>query len=240
MYVQILLAGLIGGLINLDTYCIAQTMISRPLVVSPFLGLILGSLQGSPQEGLYLGAIIGVILELVWINTFQVGTIIPPNATISSITITSLVCIGSINLPLNLLEKVSFLILSMCFGIIVGFFSRWIDFFLFEKVNITLLHKLEADIKIGNLQMIERINWISIGMSFIIHSLILIGTISVGLFAVKIITNLLATKFDLTIILPLLLLFGCGVTISVLGVRKYLIYFVVGFILTSIVIFIKG
>ncbi len=239
MYLQILLSGLIGGLINLDTYSVAQTMISRPLVISPLLGLILGTLNGSPQEGLQLGAVVGVILELIWMHTFQVGAAMPPNATISSITVTSLVSIGIIGQQLNSLEKVTFLVLSICFGFIIGIFAKWVDFFLYNKVNIALLHKLEDDVKADKLQSIEVIIWISIGICFIVNFLLLIGMIVLGLFTVKSVTSLLAPKFDLTIILPLLLLFGCGVTISVFGVRKNIIYFVVSFILTTVII-MKG
>ncbi|MEW6095664.1 MAG: PTS sugar transporter subunit IIC [bacterium] len=238
MYLQILLSGLVGGLINLDTYCVAQTMISRPLVSSPLLGLMLGILNGFPQEGLQLGAVIGVILELIWMNTFQVGTVLPPNATISSITTTSLVYMGIIGQQLNPLEKLTFLILSICFGFIIGLLTKWVDFFIYKKVNIALLHKLEDFIKAGKLQKIELINWISIGISLIINFLILIVVMILGLFMVKSTMSFLANKFDLTIILLLLLLFGCGVTIGVFGVRKNIIYFGVSFLLTTILIMI--
>jgi len=238
MYLHILLSGLIGGLINLDTYSIAQTMISRPLVTSPLLGLIQGTLTGCPQEGLQLGTIVGVILELLWLNTFQLGTAIPPNATISGITTTSIVCIGIIGQPVNPLEKITFLTLSICFGFIIGGLTKWVDVFLYKKVNIILLHKLENFIKAGKLERIKQIIWISIGISFLVNSLILVGAIGLGLLIVKGLIYLLATKFDLTIILPLLLLFGCGVTISVFGVRKNIIYFVASFVITTILIII--
>jgi mannose/fructose/N-acetylgalactosamine-specific phosphotransferase system component IIC len=240
MYLHILLSALIGGLVNLDTYYIAQTMISRPLVISPILGLILGSISGFPQQGLQLGAVVGVILELIWMNTFQVGTAIPPNATISSIITTSLVCMSIIAQPLNSLEKLTFLILSICFGFIVGILSKWVEVFLYKNVNIALLHKLEDYVNAGKLQKIVLINWISIGIYFIITFLVLIVAITIGLFIVNSISCLLATKFDLIIILPLLLLFGCGITISVFGVRKNIIYFIAGFLLTTTLIFMKG
>jgi len=234
MYLHILLSGVIGGLINLDTYSVGQTMISRPLVSAPLLGLIQGTLAGYPQEGLQLGTIVGVILELVWLNTFQLGTSLPPNVTISGITTTSIVCIGIIGQPFHPVEKITFLTLSICFGFIIGILAKWVDIFLYKKVNIILLHKLENSIKLGKLERIKQIIWISIGISFLVNFLILVGTIGVGLLIVKALIGLFATKFDLTIILPLLLLFGCGVTISVFGVRKNIIYFVISFLLTTI------
>lgn len=236
MYLHILFAGLIGGLINLDTYSGTQTMVSRPLVISPVLGLILGSLNGFPQEGLQLGTIVGVILELLWLNTFQVGTAMPPNATVSSVTATSLVCIGLVGQQVNSLERVNFISISICFGFIIGILAKWVDYFLYKKVNISLLHKLENFIQAGKLEWIEQIIWLSLGISFLVNFLILIGTIGVGLFLVKALTDLLATKFDLTIILPLLLLCGCGVVISVFGVRKNIIYFILSFLLTTMLI----
>lgn len=238
MCFYVLVSGLIGGLINLDTYCIAQTMISRPLVSSPILGLILGSLLDFPQEGLQLGTIVGVILELLWLNTYQVGVVIPPNATISSITTTSVACLGIISQPFNPLEKTTFLILSICFGFIIGLLTKWVDVFLYKKVNITLLHKLENSILADKLEKIKQTILASIGISFMSSFLIITVTVTVGLLIINPVKDFLVTKFDLTIMLSLLLLCGCGVTISVFGVRKNIIYFIVSFLITTILWFI--
>ncbi|MFH1563758.1 MAG: PTS sugar transporter subunit IIC [Nitrospirota bacterium] len=240
MYFQILLSALIGSLVNLDTF-VAQTMVSRPLCICPILGLILGTLNGSAQQGLQLGAIAGVILELLWMNTFLLGVYVPPNATISSITAVSLMCIGIIGQPVAPSERLTFLILTICFAFIIGKSAKWIDFLLYKKVNTALLHKLEDAIKADKGQRIAWINWMSIGICFGVYFLLLAGIIPVGLFTVKLATGFLATtKFDLTIILPLLLLFGCGITISIFGIRKYFVYFVAGFLLTTILIMMKG
>ncbi len=236
MYFQVLLCALIGSLVNLDTFHIAQTMIARPLCICPLLGLLLGTLNGSSQEGLHLGTIAGVILELLWMNTFLLGVYVPPNATISSITAVSLVCIGLIGSPFNHSERLTFLILTISFAFIIGKSAKWIDFFLYKKINTALLHKLEDSIKAGKGQEIGWINWTSIGICFGVYFLLLTGIIPVGLFMVKTGTCFLATKFDLTIILPLLLLLGCGITISIFGIRKYFFYFVAGFLLTTILI----
>lgn len=249
MYFQILLSALIGSLVNLDTFYVAQTMISRPLCICPLLGLILGTLNGSPQEGLHLGAIVGVILELLWMDAFLLGSYVPPNATISSITAVSLVCIGIIGSPLEPLERLTFLILTICFAFIVGKSAKWMDFFLYKKVNTALLHKLENSIRAGKGQRIAWINWTSIGICFGVYFGLLTGIITAGLFMVKeaclvagtyfLAETRQASKFDLTIFLPLLLLFGCGITISIFGIRKYFFYFIAGFLLTTILIIMK-
>ncbi|MDI6736740.1 MAG: PTS sugar transporter subunit IIC [bacterium] len=235
MYFQILLSALIGGLVNLDTFHIAQTMVSRPLCICPLLGLILGTLNGSSQEGLHLGAIAGVILELLWMNTFMLGVYVPSNATISSITAISLLCIGLIGSPFEHSERLTFLILTICFAFIIGKSAKWVDFFLYKKINTALLYKLEDSIKAKE-QRIGWINWTSIGICFGVYFLLLIGIITVGLSMVKAGTCFLATKFDLTVFLPLLLLLGCGITISIFGIRKYFFYFIAGFLLTTILI----
>ncbi len=68
----------IVGLLCLDRVFI-QTMISRPVVSAPLIGLILGD----PYTGLVSGAFI----ELFWIDRPAIGAYIPPNDTIAAVLI---------------------------------------------------------------------------------------------------------------------------------------------------------
>ena len=59
-----------------------QAMISRPIVIAPVTGLILGE----PRTGLMIGA----LLELFWMDRVPIGIYIPPNDSIAAAFATSL------------------------------------------------------------------------------------------------------------------------------------------------------
>lgn len=75
---NVLIVSIVGGLLCLDRVFV-QTMISRPIVSAPVIGLILGD----PYTGLVSGAFI----ELIWIDRPAIGAYIPPNDTIVAILI---------------------------------------------------------------------------------------------------------------------------------------------------------
>jgi mannose/fructose/N-acetylgalactosamine-specific phosphotransferase system component IIC len=69
---------LLGGALCLDRILL-QVMVSRPIVICPALGLVLGEA--------YTGLIIGAFIELLWINRFVIGAHIPPNDSLASVLI---------------------------------------------------------------------------------------------------------------------------------------------------------
>ncbi|MDD5065936.1 MAG: PTS sugar transporter subunit IIC [bacterium] len=65
---------IITALLALDVYNVFLSGVSRPIVTSAILGLLLNNL--------YLGIFIGCIIELILINLIPIGAFIPPNGTI--------------------------------------------------------------------------------------------------------------------------------------------------------------
>ena len=71
---NLLIQSLLIGLVALFGYANAimgSSMLDRPLVISPLVGLVLGDLQ--------MGIIVGATLELVWLGAFPVGASNPPD-----------------------------------------------------------------------------------------------------------------------------------------------------------------
>ncbi len=58
-----------GALLWLDRVFVFQSMISRPIILSPILGLIMGNVT--------IGLMIGASLELLWLNAPPVGAYLP-------------------------------------------------------------------------------------------------------------------------------------------------------------------
>ena len=71
---NVLIQSLLIGFVALFGYANAimgSSMLDRPLVISPLVGLVLGDLQ--------MGIMVGATLELVWLGAFPVGASNPPD-----------------------------------------------------------------------------------------------------------------------------------------------------------------
>jgi mannose/fructose/N-acetylgalactosamine-specific phosphotransferase system component IIC len=75
-WTQVLLAGLWGGLVAVERKAFLQAMLSRPLVSATVMGALLGDLRA----GLY----IGMLLELFYLGTANLGASLPENDTVSA------------------------------------------------------------------------------------------------------------------------------------------------------------
>ncbi len=87
MLVDVIITGILGGLIYLDRTAAFQVMIHRPLIAGPIIGLILGS----PITGLS----VGVLVELLWISRPPLGGYMPPNECLAAILTTGSVIIAA-------------------------------------------------------------------------------------------------------------------------------------------------
>ncbi len=77
------LAALAGGLAAVERKGALQLMLSRPLVLAPTMGWLLGDAQG--------GLVIGVPLELLFLGGVNLGGSLPDNETLLAATLTSMV-----------------------------------------------------------------------------------------------------------------------------------------------------
>ena len=84
---SILLIAFVGGLIGLDRTAAGQFMISQPIVAGPITGLILGDFTA--------GLMIGAILELIWVMDLPIGTFVPADATVLTVSATTISVVGS-------------------------------------------------------------------------------------------------------------------------------------------------
>ncbi|HPJ97075.1 MAG TPA: PTS sugar transporter subunit IIC, partial [Syntrophales bacterium] len=113
--IRITLATLAGTILCLDRIAF-QLMLSRPIIVAPVAGLILGA----PLTGLWVGALI----EVFWINKAPLGTYLPPNDSIVAVVTAITVIILAEHVPLIRQETIVLAIL--CF-LPLGFFSQKLE-----------------------------------------------------------------------------------------------------------------
>lgn len=82
----ILGVAVLGGIIGLDRTAVGQFMISQPVVAGSLTGWLLGDAPA--------GLVIGAILELIWVLDLPIGTFVPADATIVTVSTTAVATIG--------------------------------------------------------------------------------------------------------------------------------------------------
>jgi mannose/fructose/N-acetylgalactosamine-specific phosphotransferase system component IIC len=76
-----------GGVLGLDRTAVGQFMFSQPIVAGPLVGWMLGD----PTSGIVIGA----VLELIWVLDMPIGSFVPANATVSTISATAIAALGN-------------------------------------------------------------------------------------------------------------------------------------------------
>lgn len=85
--VEATLLVVVGGLLCLDRWAVLQTMASRPIVVGPVAGLVLGD----PASGAFWGA----VFEVAYLGFLPVGAARYPNETIAALVGTAVAITGA-------------------------------------------------------------------------------------------------------------------------------------------------
>jgi mannose/fructose/N-acetylgalactosamine-specific phosphotransferase system component IIC len=173
MIIEILSISFIGGLLSLDISPWGQIMVSRPIVCGPLIGFLLGDLK--------TGLIIGVLLELIWINVISVGAAIPPDATIVAVTCTTLIILNERMLPPGNNFQDSYRMAVLALTMPLGEIFRSIDVKQ-RKLNVYFVHYLEREISKGNLDTIEKVTYLSLFLFFLKGFLLSLMAISIGVY----------------------------------------------------------
>jgi len=147
---------LVGGLLCLDRVFI-QAMISRPIIVAPVVGLLLGN----P----YAGLIIGAILELFWIDRIPIGIYIPPNDSITAALAASMAILTGQALGVVTRELMA---LSILLAIPCGIVAKKVDVKIVES-NDHLSDQALLEAKDLNIRGIERKTYLGLAKVFLFY-----------------------------------------------------------------------
>jgi len=156
LFVKIILISFVGGLLCLDRVFI-QAMISRPIIIAPVIGIILGN----P----YAGLIIGAILELFWIDRIPVGIYIPPNDSIAAAFAASMAILAGLSLGAVTKELMA---LSILIAIPFGILAKKIDVKIVESNNLLSDQALEAAKRL-DIHAIERKTYLGLAKVFLFY-----------------------------------------------------------------------
>jgi len=152
---EIFLISILAGIMGIDVRTIGGTMLSRPLVVGPLVGLLLGDVG--------IGFYVAILVELLWIGLLPIGAYLPVETlpvTVVTVGLTALLK-GSTDIPLPAL-----LIMAFMAAIPLGYIGRWLETHIrnFSSVMSSSLVK-EADK--GDFSRVSRTQYINIFITFL-------------------------------------------------------------------------
>jgi mannose/fructose/N-acetylgalactosamine-specific phosphotransferase system component IIC len=211
MFMRILITSFIGGLINLDVMTIWQVMISRPVVSGPIIGWLCGDV--------WTGLVIGALMELIWINILPIGTVIPPDASATTIIATAQAIFTKQLIPYQNSDVIIMLSI-MCAvplgGILkkIALWFRW-----FDRRFVYLIDKFAEQDNITGIENISHLTVLIIFCeTFVFYSL----GIWLGVLLISQITPLLPLfiKDGLKLAITLLPALGFAAVMDIFGMRK--------------------
>ncbi|MEA3306746.1 MAG: PTS sugar transporter subunit IIC [Elusimicrobiota bacterium] len=111
---RIIISAIVSGIFHLDNVQFGQFFISRPA----FMGVLIGAINGCPVEG----AIMGILIELIYSDFLPLGGAVPPNGLIAATT--------AVLLYAHSFENIS---LAFFVAIFAGALYSKVEFFLRRK-----------------------------------------------------------------------------------------------------------
>lgn len=172
MWEQVTAAALVGGAISLDRTAAFQLMVSRPIVVAPLVGFLLGSGK--------LGLTIGALLELVWIAALPLGATLTPNETLAGAVAPA---VALINRPQPEMVDGGVLALAIAFALGVSAVGPALDRVV-RQVNVLLVHWADGCATRGELSRVELANLGGLAIFFSSSFVALMVFIVVGVYLV--------------------------------------------------------
>ncbi len=211
MFSQIVFISFIGGFISLDVMTIWQVMISRPLVTAPIIGWLCGSVE--------TGLIIGVLLELIWINILPLGTVIPPDVSATAIIATAQAVFCKHILPYQSSDVIIVLVI-MC-AVPLGTVFKKVDIWL-RWFNRKFVYLIDRYAEKDNIAGIEYVIHLSILMTLLKNFVFYTVGIYLGIFLVTTITPLLSVgvKEGLRLALVMLPALGFAAVLDIFIMKK--------------------
>lgn len=219
-----------GGILCLDRVLI-QTMISRPIVAAPVIGLILGD----P----YTGLIAGAFIELFWIDRLPIGAYVPPNDTMAAILITaSAIGSGRIlgDLPQGLIALAVLIFVPL--GIVAQKMDRWI-----VRTNEAPARGALDDAAKGDVRAIEHRHLTAILKTYFLSVVFIMIALPIGAGLLIWGYPRLApwTVRGLTLVYAALPLIGAAVALNTIHLRGTVPVFCATFLIATVILgFIRG
>ncbi|HBU68861.1 MAG TPA: hypothetical protein DEE98_00580 [Elusimicrobia bacterium] len=136
---EITVLAFIAALISLDITAFGQFMISRPAIVGPLFGYLMGDIK--------TGLVIGFIIELIWVSFIPMGAAIPTDVT----TVAVLSSVWGLK---YFSGHHGIIVLAMLLAIPAGMLYKQFDIIV-RYFNVSVMRWVEEGVKNGDERRIE-------------------------------------------------------------------------------------
>jgi len=222
---NLLITSIIGGLIGLDRTAIFQTMISQPIVAAPVMGLLLGNFA--------YGIAVGIVLQLIWLPSLQIGAAIVCNSTLASVLVTAstIEVSNSLSQPAGSFPSIAAFSLFLSLPLLI--IEQKMDIFV-RKTNVFWVKEAEKLINNGKSSLIGVINLSGIIFFFIKNFIFLLLSTIVIATVIKKSYFFLPVNFieGFNLFFGLMPLLGIAVVLESVLLKRNYIYFFLGIVTT--------
>lgn len=212
---QALLVGLIAGIGILDERVLGATLFGRPIVLSVFVGLVLGDIKQ--------GIIIGAQLELIWMGIAGIGVSTPPDYVTGGVIGTALAIISHRGIGVALTIAVPVAVLAANLGTLV------------RVVNLWFSHKADKYAETANFKGVNMMLLLPTILFFLSTFIPTFLAMLLGASKINIIINAIPKVIleGLTVAGNLLPAVGFALLLDMLFSKKMFVFFFLGFLMCS-------
>lgn len=213
---QAIALAILAGLAQLDSRCLGDNMLQRPIVTGPIVGLICGDFT--------TGVIMGGSLELVMMGFVGIGVSSPADVNVGGILGTAF----AINAGLNVEAVVALSLPVAMLANVIGTFVRTSNTF-FQH----LADKYAAE---GNDKGVERTLWYGALLFFLCPAVVVFFGVMFGSDAAKALVDAIPTWVinGLSVAAGILPAIGMALLLNLTYDKKYITFLALGFVFAAV------
>ena len=214
MVLKAILIGFITAL-GYSDYFFGATMVNRPLVLAPLVGLILGDV--------HTGIIVGASLELIFMGIVSIGSATPPDIVTGSVLGTAFAIISGKGAEVALTLAVPISIIAQLVKMSIYVVRSGIN------------HKADKYAEDGNIKAVERLHYLSFALMTIPMWLLTSISFMLGSRVMTSVLNSIPSVITdgLKVATGFLPALGFALLINMMISKKYAPFFFLGFVLAT-------
>lgn len=212
---QALLCAIVTMFCYSDASYFGTSMLQRPIISAPLVGLIFGQFE--------VGVIIGGTLELAWLGMMNIGATQPASVEVGGVVATAFTIASGGGTDLALVIGVPVALLASYIQSCISVFCSW------------FIHKADKYVEAGDIDGVNRIHlytsFIKIGgLGIVTFVSLLIGAPAVQSVINSIPENIMSGFGAINDLLPAV---GFAMLLAVMNNKKYMPFFFIGFLVAT-------
>lgn len=211
---ELLVIGVFAGLMGLDRRGAFQFMLSQPIVALPLLGLFFGDVQ--------TGAMLGALVQLLWMSSSLFGANVPPNETVAGLTIGGMVFMFNAHGgPLE--EPQALWAMAILLGSPMALAGRWLEQ-KNDQANLRICRRADAAVRLGRPNIISRLTLWGLARAFSLNACMVAFATMIGwgflIALAPLLDSMTLTVALMAVTVYLLPAIGLGVSLAALRRRR--------------------